>query len=174
MYSVAPVENVEVPWGGANSLFISMSNMASLRGTVRWFDMFGNLRALPWAQITASPGPDTDAIPAYSAGYGALGAGPSDPAGAYIMWVPTGSHDVSVSTSEAPQVWSSSAPTSNMDYTAVITAGGVQDTPTQLGQSGTPVPEVPSFAAPLALFAALAASVWLLRKRTLNVPVLMK
>jgi len=175
MYSMGwPLEGIEVPWGGANALFMTMNNMASLRGTVRWFDMFGNLRSLPWAQITASPGPETDAIPAYSAGYGAVGAGPSDPAGAYIMWVPAGSHDVGVSTSEAPQVWTSAAPTSNMDYTAVITAGGVQDTPTQLGQSGVPVPELPPYVAPLALFAALAASVWLLRKRNINAPVLMK
>jgi len=39
---------------------------------------------------------------------------------------------------------------------------------------GTPVPEVPAFAVPLALFAVLAASVWLLRKKSYNIPVLMK
>lgn len=175
MYSMAwELSGVEVPWGGAQELFMTMNNMASLRGTVRWFDMFGNLRSLPWAQITASPGPTTDTVPAYSSGYGAVGAGPSDPAGAYIMWLPAGSHDLSITTSEAPQVWSSSAPTSNMDYTAVVSDGWVGGADTQLEQSGVPVPELPSFVAPLALFAALAASVWLLRKRTLNAPVLMK
>jgi hypothetical protein len=175
MYSMAwELSGIQVPWGGAQELFMTMNNMASLRGTVRWFDMFGNLRALPWAQITASPGPTTDSIPAYSAGYGALGAGPSDPAGGYIMWLPAGTQDVSVSTSEASQVWTSAAPTSNMDYTVVVSDGWVGGADTQLAGSGTPVPELPSFVAPLALFAALAASVWLLRKRTINAPVLMK
>jgi hypothetical protein len=175
MYSMGwELTGIEVPWGGANALFLTMNNMASLRGTVRWFDLFGNLRSLPWAQITASPGPDTDGIPAYSAGYGAVGAGPSDPAGSYIMWLPAGTHDVSVTTSEAPQIWSSSAPTSNMDFSVTVSGGWANSVDTQLEESGTPVPELPSFVAPLALFAALAASVWLLRKRTLNVPVLMK
>lgn len=36
------------------------------------------------------------------------------------------------------------------------------------------IPEVPFFMVPLTLFAALAASVWLLRKRTLDMPVIMK
>jgi hypothetical protein len=40
--------------------------------------------------------------------------------------------------------------------------------------NAVPVPEVPAFAAPLALFAVLAASVWLLRKKNYNIPVLMK
>jgi hypothetical protein len=166
--------NVEVPWGGSVKLFMDMNNMASLRGTVRWFDMYGNLRPLPWAQISASPGSAFDSVPAYSSGLGAVGAGASDSAGSYIMWLPAGSHDVSIGTSEAPQVWGSSAPTSNAEYTVVVSNGWVGGGDTQLSGSGTPVPELPSFIAPLSLFAALAASVWLLRKRTLNAPVLMK
>jgi hypothetical protein len=166
--------NVEVPWGGSVKLFMDMNNMASLRGTVRWFDMYGNLRPLPWAQISASPGSAFDIVPAYSSGLGAVGAGASDSAGSYIMWLPAGSHDVSVSTSEAPQVWGSGAPTSNAEYTVVVSNGWVGGGDSQLAGSGTPVPELPSFIAPLTVFAVLAASVWLLRKRTLNVPVLMK
>jgi len=38
----------------------------------------------------------------------------------------------------------------------------------------TPIPEIPAFLVPLSLFAALAASAWLLRKSDYNVPVLMK
>jgi hypothetical protein len=173
MYQMAwPLENVEVPWGGAAALFVTMNNLASLRGTVRWFDMFGNLRALPWAQTSASPGPAFDQIPAYSAGYGLTGDSAS--AGSYIMWLPAGTHDISITTSEAPGVWSSSAPTSNAEYTVLVSDGWVGGGDSQLSGSGTPVPELPSFIAPLSLFAALAASVWLLRKRTLNAPILMK
>jgi hypothetical protein len=175
MYQMAwPLENVEVPWGGSVELFVTMNNMATLRGSVEWLDMFGNVRALPWAQVTASPGSSTDQIPAYAAGLATTG-GASETAGAYIMWLPAGSHDVSVSTSEAPQVWSSSAPTQNAQYTVVVSDGWVGGGDSRLASNeGVPVPELPAFAVPLSLFAALAASVWLLRKRTLNVPILTK
>ena len=162
MYAMgAELKNVQVPWGGAVELYVPMNDMATLTGTVRWFDMYGNLRPLPWAQVTASPGPSTDQYPAYQASH-------------YIMWLPAGSHDVSVSTSEAPQVWTSAAPTSNAAFTVVVSDGWAGGGDSQLSTSGTPVPEVPAFAAPLALFAVLAASVWLLRKKTYNIPVLMK
>ena len=165
---------VQVPWGGAVELWMSMNNMATLRGTVRWFDMFGNLRALPWAQITASPGPATDTYPAYSSGIGSMGIGASDPSGAYVMWLPAGTHDVSVSTSEAPGVWSSSAPTANAAYTVVVSPGWLGGGDAQLGPSGLPVPELPAVILPLGLFAALAASAWLLRRRNLNTPLPLK
>lgn len=175
MYAMGwEMTDINVPWGGSVEQFITMNNMATLRGTIRWFDMYGNLRALPWAQVSASPGPATDQVPAYAAGLGAVGAGASDPSGAFIMWLPAGAHDVSISTSEAPQAWSSSAPTSNAEYTVVVSPGWVGGGDSQLSGSGTPIPELPSFLVPLSLFAALAASVWLLRKRTLNAPILMK
>ena len=176
MYQMGwPLENIELSWGGAQDHFITMNAMATLTGTVQWLDMFGNLKALPWAQVTASPGSAFDSHPAYATGLGAVGAGASDSAGAYIMWLPAGSHDVSVSTSEASQVWSSSAPTMNAQYTVFVSDGWVGGGDTRLAyEEGVPVPELPSFALPLSLFAVLAASVWLLRKRTLNVPVLMK
>jgi hypothetical protein len=171
MYSMGwELTDIQVPWEGAVSVFVSMNNMASLRGTIRWFDMFGNLRPLPWAEISAT-NPDTVA---YSTGNGAVGAGSSDSAGAYLMWLPAGSHDVSISTSEAPGAWSSSAPTQNAAFTAVLSDGWVGGGDAQLSASGLPVPELPSFAAPLAMFALIAASVWLLRKRNLNAPLLMK
>jgi hypothetical protein len=175
MYSMGwPLGDVEVPWGGGVELFVTMNNMATLRGAIRWIDMFGNLRGLPWAQISASPGPSTDSIPAYSSGLGSVGPGLSDPSGAFIMWLPAGAHDVSVSTSEAPGIWGSSAPTSNAEYTVVVSDGWVAGGDTQLSGSGTPVPEVPAYAVPMAIFAALAASVWLLRKKNLNIPLVMK
>ncbi len=162
MYAMGTeLKDVQVPWGGAVELYVPMNDMATLTGTVRWFDMYGNLRALPWAQVTASPGPSTDPYPAYQTT-------------SYRMWLPAGSHDVSVSTSEAPQIWTSAAPTVNDAYTVVVSDGWVGGGDSQLSTSGTPVPEVPAFAAPLALFAVLAASVWLLRKKSYNIPVLMK
>jgi hypothetical protein len=183
MYSQAvDIKNVQVPWGGLQELYVRMDNMAKLEGTVRWFDMFGNLRPLPWAQISATNPSTAGSVasggsPAYSSGLGAVGAGSSDPSGAYIMWLPAGSHDVKVSTSEAAQVWTSAAPTFNSQYTVVVQPGWVGGGDSSLSGSGTPVPEVPAYLLPLTLMAALAASVWLLRKNnvgTSNIPVLMK
>jgi len=181
MYSMATeIKNVQVPWGGLQEVYVAMNNMAKLEGVVRWYDMFGTLRSLPWAQITATnPALTSPAAgyPAYSSGNGAVGAGSSDPSGAYIMWLPAGSHDVSISTTEAPQVWSSAAPTFNNKYTVVVQPGWVGGGDSSLSGSGTPVPEVPAYLLPLTLMAALAASVWLLRKKnvtTTNIPVLMK
>lgn len=175
MYSQGwELTNVELPWGGAVELFVTMNNMATLRGTVRWFDMYGNLRPLPWAQVSASPGPDTDNYPAYTSGNGAIGAGVSDPSGSYIMWLPAGAHDVSISTSEGAQAWTSAAPTQNAEFSVVVSPGWVGGGDSQLSASGVPVPELPSAMLPLGLFAVLAASVWLLRKKTVNIPVLMK
>jgi hypothetical protein len=174
MYSMGwELNDISLSWGGAQELSITMNDMASLRGTVRWFDTYGNLRPLPWAQINASPGPSADNIPAYSTGNGAIGAGASDPSGAYIMWLPAGTHHVSISTSEAPQIWSSSAPSRNTEYIVVASDGWVGGGDSQLSASGTPVPELQSAVLPLGLFAVLAASAWLLRK-TANVPILMK
>jgi hypothetical protein len=171
MYYMAwPLENVEVPWGGSTSLFLHMNNMATLRGTVEWMDMFGNVRPLAWAQVSAT---DPDTV-AYTVGNGAIGAGAADPSGSYIMWLPAGSHDLLVGTSEAPGVWSSAAPTLNQAFTVVLSDGWIGTPLTRLNPSGTPVPELPPVMAPLALFAVLAASVWLLRKRNLTTPVLMK
>jgi hypothetical protein len=173
MYAMGwPLENIEVPWGGSQTLFVDMNNMASLRGTVEWIDMFGNARPLAWAMISAT-NPDTVA---YATGNGAVGAGATDPSGAYIMWLPEGTHDVSVSTSEAGQVWSASAVdgTQNAVFSVSVTNGWSGGGLTRLGQTpGAVVPEFPAFLMPLGLFVALAASVWLLRRRNLiNVPIL--
>jgi hypothetical protein len=185
MFSMATaITNIQVPWGGVQEVYVAMNNMAKLEGTIRWFDMFGDLRPLPWAQITATnPALTSPAAgyPAYSSGLGAIGAGSSDSAGAYIMWLPAGSHDVKISTSTAGQIWASgqgvSGSTFNSGYTAVVSPGWVGGGDTNLADSGTPVPEVPAYLLPLTLMAALAASVWLLRKNnvgTSNIPVLMK
>jgi hypothetical protein len=176
MYSMGwELTDVELPWGGAQELFVTMNNMATLRGTVEWIDMFGNARPLPWAQVTASPGPSFDQYPAYSTGNGAIGAGASDPSGAYLMWIPAGTHSVSISTSEAPQVWMAGAPTQNAEFSVVVSDGWIGGGLSRLAhEEGVPVPEIPSFLLPLSLVAALAASVWLLRKKTLDIPVLIK
>jgi hypothetical protein len=161
MYAMGwPLTDISLPWGGAQDFFVDMNSLATLRGTVSWLDMFGNYRGLPWAQISASPGP----------GDNTMAYGTPD----YVMWLPAGSHDVSVSTSEAPGVWGGIAQ-QNSDFTVVVSDGWVGGGDTRLDHTeGVPVPELPAFIAPFGLLAALAASVWLLRKRNLSTPLLMK
>lgn len=139
MYSMgSELKDIEAPWGGALQLFITMNNMASLRGTVRWFDMFGNLRPLPWARIqTTDPAhtSSSEGYPAYALGVGATGS-ESDPWGAYVMWLPPGSHNISVDTSEAPQIWSASAPTQNAEFSVAVSNGWVGGGASTLAPSG--------------------------------------
>ena len=169
MYSMSrQLTNIEVPWGGAVEIFVEMDDMASLRGSVRWFDMYGNLRPLPWARVLATDPAQTslpEGYPAYASGVGAIGAGMTDPAGAFVMWLPPGSHDVVVRTTEAPQIWTISSPTLNAEYTVAVSPGWVMWVDTSLFPSGTPIPEIPPFLFPFALMVMLATSVWLLRKK---------
>jgi hypothetical protein len=163
MYAMGwPLEGITLPWGGAEDFYIDMNSLATLQGTVSWLDMYGTYRYLPWAQIMASPGPgdNTDA-------YGTP---------AYVMWLPAGSHDVSVSTSEAPGVWGGPAE-QNGQYTVVVSPGWVGGGESRLDHTeGVPVPELPVYVLPFGLLAVLGAAVWLLRKQNpnTNTPVLMK
>jgi hypothetical protein len=145
-----------------------MNNIATLTGTVRWFDMLGNLRPLPWAQVTASSGPGFDSYPASASGLGAVGEGAADSAGAYVMWLPAGSHDVRVSTSEAPGVWGGPAE-QNGQYTVTVSDGWVGGGNTNLSHTeGVAVPELPSATLPISVLAAIAIAVLTLRRRTVH------
>jgi hypothetical protein len=179
MYAMGwPLEGISLTWGGADDLYVDMNSLATLKGTVSWLDMFGTYRALPWAQISASPGPD-DGTPAYTAGFlSPIEGGTTGPvtAGTYLMWLPAGSHDVGVSTSEAPGVWGGPAE-QNGQYTVVVSDGWVGGGESRLDHTeGVPVPELPVYVLPFGLLAVLGAVVWLLRKQNLNLntPVLMK
>ena len=155
-----PLEGITLPWGGAEDLYVDMNSLATLQGTVSWLDMYGSYRLLPWAQISATPGPGDDTM-AY---------GTPD----YVMWLPAGSHDVSVSTSEAPGVWGGPAE-QNGQFTVVVSPGSVGGGETRLDHTeGVPVPELPVYVLPFGLLAVLGAAVWLLRKQNPNAPVLMK
>ena len=169
MYAMGwPLTGITLPWGGAENFYVDMNSLATLKGTVSWLDMFGTYRALPWAQISASPGP-TDNTPSTAPN---IAYGTPD----YLMWLPAGSHDVSVSTSEAPGVWGGPAE-QNGQYTVVVSNGWVGGGESRLDHTGgVPVPELPVYVLPFGLLAVLGASVWLLRKQNLNLntPVLMK
>jgi hypothetical protein len=175
MYAMGwPLTGITLPWGGAEDLYVDMNSLATLKGTVSWLDMFGTYHALPWAQVSASPGPDSGTATtgmstnvAYTAGFlpGTTGA---ETAGQYLMWLPAGQHDVGVSTSEAPGVWGGPAE-QNGQYTVVVSPGWVGGGETRLDHTGgVPVPELPSATLPIGLLAAIAVTVLSLRRRTVH------
>ena len=172
MYAMGwPLTGITLPWGGAEDFYVDMNSLATLKGTVSWLDMFGTYHALPWAQVSVSPGPDSStATTGISTN---IAYGTPD----YVMWLPAGSHDVSVSTSEAPGVWGGPAE-QNGQYTVVATDGAIGGGETRLDHTGgVPVPELPVYVLPFGLLAVLGAAVWLLRKQNLSLnttPVLMK
>src|SRR4030042_3449998 len=122
----------------------SQASMAMIRGTVYWYDMYGNLRPLPWAQVVAEG----------SSGEPATASTTTD--GTYMMWVAPGSYNLTVSVDPAY------TPESKM---VTVTEGGIATADFQLQPSGTPIPEYPSMAQPVMLLIAALATAVLIRRR---------
>jgi hypothetical protein len=130
----------------AFSLMATPSNasMAMIRGTVYWYDMYGNLRPLAWAQVVAEG----------SSGEPATASTTTD--GTYMMWVAPGSYNLTVSVDPAY------TPESK---TVTVTEGGMASADFQLQPSGKPIPEYPSMAQPVMLLIAALATAVLIRRR---------
>jgi hypothetical protein len=151
-YYADPVENIDLPWGGLQVISVSMAEMGRLAGTIRWTDMYGDLRNMPWAVLTAS----SPEVISYT-----LTAEPVDyqyTEPAYFMWLPAGTHDVAVSVSGPSQVFEASS------FTVVMADGFRTSGDQTLIPTGVPVPEFPA-ATVLTLLSALSASIYLLRRR---------
>jgi len=122
----------------------SHASMSMIRGTVYWYDMYGNLRPLPWAQVVAEG----------NSGEPATVSTTTD--GTYMMWVAPGSYNLTVSVDPAY------TPASKM---ITVSAGGVATADFELQPSGKPIPEYPSVAQPLMLLIAALAATVLIRRR---------
>jgi hypothetical protein len=122
----------------------SHASMSMIRGTVSWYDMYGNLRPLPWAQVVAEG----------NSGEPATASTTTD--GTYMMWVAPGSYNLTVSVDPAY------TPESK---TVIVTDGGVATADFELQPSGKPIPEYPSVAQPLMLLIAALAATVLTRRR---------
>jgi len=122
----------------------SHASMPIIRGTVYWYDMYGNLRPLPWAQVVAEG----------SSGEPATASTTTD--GTYMMWVTPGAYNLTVSVDPAY------TPESK---TVTVTEGGIATADFQLQPSGKPIPEYPSMAQPVMLLIAALATAVLIRRR---------
>lgn len=121
----------------------SHAAMSTIRGTVYYYDQYGNLRPLSWGQVTAV-GEDGSAIVA------------STTEGNYVMWVAPGTYNVTATSDpgfipEAHQV--------------AVTPGAVATVDFYLQPSGKPVPEYPSSLQPVMLAVAALVAVIMIRRR---------
>ncbi len=120
--------------------------MSVIRGSVYWYDQYGNLRPLAWAQVVAA-GEDGTVITASSL---------TD--GTYMMWVAPGDYNVSVTMDPGfmPQ-----------SYVITVTDGGVAVVDFQLEPTGEPIPEYSSWLVPLLLgLSTLCAAILIRRRQT--------
>ena len=122
----------------------SHASMSMIRGTVYWYDMYGDLHPLPWAQVVAEG----------NSGEPATVSTTTD--GTYMMWVAPGSYNLTVSLDPGY------APASK---TITVTEGGIATADFELQPSGKPIPEYPSVAQPVMLLIAALAAAVLVRRR---------
>ena len=144
MKRMAAVFLLFLAFAAFSSLMIlpSHASMSSIRGTVYWYDMYGNLRPLAWAQVIA----EGEARTVVS----------TTTDGTYIMWVVPGTYNVTVSLDPGY------TPVSKM---VTVSPGGVVTADFQLEPSGKPVPEYPPLLQPAMLVVALLVAVIMIRRR---------
>jgi len=121
----------------------SHASMSTIRGTVYWYDMYGNLHPLPWAQVVAEGNSGESTVSTTTDG-------------TYMMWVAPGSYNLTVSLDPGY---------TPVSKTVTVTEGGVATADFELQPSGKPIPEYPSVAQPVMLLIAALAAAVLIRRR---------
>jgi hypothetical protein len=122
---------------------------SSIRGTVYWYDQYGNLHPLPWVQVIAT-------------GEGGVTTASSTTDGTYMMWVPAGIYNVTASSD--PGFIAES-------HEIIVTPGGVAVVDFNLKPSGEPVPEYPPSLQHVMLVVAALAAIVLIRRRQRAMPM---
>jgi hypothetical protein len=117
--------------------------LATIQGTVYWYDQYGNLRPMSWAQVTAV---GEDGTPTVA----------STTEGNYVMWVAPGTYNVTASSDPGfiPDA-----------HEVAVSPGGVATVDFYLKPSGNPVPEYPSPLQPVMLVVAALVAVVMIRRR---------
>jgi len=122
----------------------SHASMSMIRGTVYWYDQYGNLHPLPWAEVVAEG----------DGGEPAVVASTTD--GTYVMWVAPGTYTVTVSSGPGY------IPVSHV---VTVSDGGSVTVDFQLEPSGEPIPEYPVGIQPLMLAVVALAAAIMIRRR---------
>jgi len=82
--------DIDAPWGGAVTVYVTLEDQPSLLGVVSWVDMHGDRRTLAWAQVIENSS-------------GSIWT--SSLAGSYKLWLPEGPHDFFVTTIGEERLW---------------------------------------------------------------------
>ena len=122
--------------------------LATIRGTVYWYDQYGNLRAMSWAQVTAVGEDGTTTVA-------------STTEGNYVMWVAPGTYTLTASSDPGyiPDA-----------HEVVVTPGGVATVDFYLKPSGNPVPEYPPALQSVMLVVAALVAIVMIRRRQRDLP----
>jgi hypothetical protein len=123
----------------------SHASLSVIRGTIYWYDQYGNLYRFSWVQVTATSAD------------GSVTVSSSTVDGTYVLYVAPGTYDVTASSDPA---------FISQSKTVTVSPGGMAaGVDFQLEPSGKPIPEYPSVAQPvLLLMATLAAAVFVRRR----------
>jgi len=122
----------------------SHASMSAIQGTVYWYDQYGNLHPLAWAEVVAEG----------DSGEPTIVSTTTD--GTYIMWVAPGSYNLTVSCGPGYIPLSKAV---------TVSEGGAVTTDFELQPSNKPIPEYPPAAAPVMLLIAALAAAVLIRRR---------
>jgi hypothetical protein len=128
----------------------SYAAMSMIRGTIYWYDQYGNLHPLAWAQVVATSETDSSTVAS------------STTDGTYIMWVAPGTYTLTVSMD--PGFISQS-------HMVTVSPGGVTSVDFQLEPSGKPIPELLPSLQPVMLVVAALAAVMAIRRQRRTSPV---
>ena len=124
----------------------SHASLSVIRGTIYWYDQYGNLHPFSWVQVTATSAD------------GGVTTTSSTVDGTYVLYVAPGTYDVTASPNPAFISQSKSV---------TVSPGGVAaGVDFQLEPSGKPIPEYPSVAQPILLLVATLAAAVFLRRRS--------
>ena len=129
----------------ASLILPSYGAMSVIRGTIYWYDQYGDLHPFSWVQVTAT---SMD---------GEVTVASSTTDGTYILYVASGTYNVTASSDPGyiPQ-----------SKTVYVSPGGVAaGVDFQLESSGKPIPELPAPLVPVLLLVTMLAATMMLRSR---------
>jgi hypothetical protein len=122
----------------------SHAAMAKIQGQVYWFDQYGNLRPLSWAQVVAE-------------NYDGSEVASTTTDGSYVMWVAPGTYNVTASLDPGY---------TPVSHVVTVSDGGIVVADFELEPSGEPIPEYPPAVQSLVFVIAAFAAAVLLRRRS--------
>jgi len=160
-YYHTAIPSVDVSWGsmtaGITDVSVTLDTLGRLTGDVSWTDMYGNLRFAPWAKISAGTAGFT-----YSAGLLTVSTFPFPipsfvSSVQYNLWLPPGTYTIAVTPTQGVKSFTA------YSFAVAMTDGALINLRGHMEPTGIPIPEFATV--PIALISALAASLFILRRR---------